>query len=360
MSTFGIEEEFFLLDPATGLPAVPDARTRETLMSIRAGDSRSQHELLDCQVEMATPVCSSANEALASLRGFRRGLATTASGNDLQAVSMGTAPLIPVHPAHVSPTDRYREIHRYLPGISGEQYVSGLHVHVAIPNSEAGILALNGLRGWFPLLAAIGANSPLWRGEDTGFSSWRTIHYRRWSVQGIPPHFADSEDYYRRLALVLGADVVLDAGHIGWAARLSNHYPTIEIRVADAQLRAEEAVSLALVIRALVETSIHAPRNDSGLLPELLDLAFWQAAKHGLGGNQLDPETGRGIPTEHMIAALKRRIRDALDESGDFELVDSTLDRLLRDGNGARRQRDSLARGGLAKVTADAAAELTA
>ncbi|WP_411734706.1 glutamate--cysteine ligase [Paeniglutamicibacter sp.] len=360
MNTFGIEEEFFLLDPTSGLPAVPDAKARATLMSIRAGGSRSQHELLGCQLEMATPVCTNAKEALVSLRGFRRGLATTAAGIDLQVVSMGTAPLIPDGPAHISPLERYREIHRYLPGISSEQYVSGLHVHIAIPDSEAGILALNGLRRWLPLLVAIGANSPFWRGEDTGFASWRSIHYRKWSVQGIQPYFADADDYYKRLALVLGSDAVLDAGHIGWAARLSCNYPTVEIRVADAQLRAEDSVTLALVIRALVETSIHAPHRETGLHNEMLDLAFWQAAKHGLGGNQLDPETGHAIPVQHMLGALAERIRDALAENGDSDLVDATLERLPRDGNGARRQRESLARGGLARVIADAATDLTA
>ena len=360
MHTFGIEEEFFLLDPATGLPAAPDAKARRALMSLRAGESRSQHELLDCQVEMATPVCSTARQAMDSLHGYRRGLAKTAEGHDLLAVSLGTAPLIPDGAATIAPTDRYQEMHRYLPGISSEQYVSGLHVHVSIPDSEAGILALNGLRRWLPLLAAMGANSPFWRGEDTGFASWRSIHYRKWSVQGIQPYFIDASDYYKRLAVILGSDVVVDAGYIGWAARLSSHYPTIEVRVADAQLQAGDSVPLALIIRALVETSIRTPCQEAGLHPELLDLAFWQAAKHGLSGNQLDPESGNRIPASHLVGALLRHIRDALDEYGDGELVDSAMDRLLEFGTGAARQRDSLARGGINQVIVDAATALTA
>lgn len=360
MSTFGIEEEFFLLDPATGLPAAPDTRTREKLMSIRAGSSGSQHELLDCQVEMSTPVCTLPEEGLRSLRGYRRGLATTADGSDLMAVSMGTAPRVPHGAAKITPLERYQEIHRHLPGISGQQYVSGLHVHVGIPDAETGVLALNSLRRWTPLLVALGANSPLWRGEDTGFASWRNIHYRMWSVNGIQPYFSDAEDYHTRLSVLLASDVLLDAGHIGWAARLSRSYPTVEIRVADAQLRAEDSLSLALVIRALVETGIREPLREDGLPAELLDLAFWQAAKHGLDGNQLDPATGHGIPADHMVAALLRRIGDALDEGGDRDLVGSWLQRLLADGNGARRQRNSLAAGGLARVLSDAAADLTA
>lgn len=37
MSTFGIEEEFFLLHPETGLPADPDAATSAIIMGIKAG-----------------------------------------------------------------------------------------------------------------------------------------------------------------------------------------------------------------------------------------------------------------------------------------------------------------------------------
>lgn len=358
MSTFGIEEEFFLLDPASGLPAVPDEGTRKRLMSIRAGASTSQHELLDCQVEMATPVCSVSEEALASLRGFRRNLATTASASNLVAVSMGAAPLMPEGPATIAPVERYRQIHRYLPGISSQQYVSGMHVHVSIADSEAGVLALNGVRRWLPMLVAIGANSPYWRGMDTGFASWRSIHYRMWSVQGIQPHFDGPEDYYRFLSQVLSSDVVLDAGHIGWAARLSQNYPTIEIRVADAQLRAADSVALALAIRALVETCVHQPLPESGLSSKMLDLAFWQGAKHGLDGSQLDPETGRSLSPEQMVGSLLRRIGDALEENGDKEEVESAFGRLLADGNGARLQRDSLAFGGLDGVVGKAAALL--
>jgi hypothetical protein len=37
MRTFGIEEEFFLLNPDTGMPGVPDPVASAALMDIRAG-----------------------------------------------------------------------------------------------------------------------------------------------------------------------------------------------------------------------------------------------------------------------------------------------------------------------------------
>lgn len=233
-----------------------------------------QREWLACQIEYATPVCQNADEGLEHLRSFRRELAEAAGDNDLIAVGLGAAPAIPVESAMVTDTERYQQIGEHLPGIAAEQYVSGLHIHVSIPDQEAGVVALNAMRPWLPLLVALGANSPYWRAMDAGFASWRTIQYRRWSVQGIPPRFKDALDYRQRLERLMNSDVLLDGGHIGWAARLSANYPTIEARVADSQLRAEDSVLLALVVRALVDTAVENPGMAEDYPPEVLDLAF--------------------------------------------------------------------------------------
>src|SRR6185312_13293371 len=96
--------------------------------------------------------------------------------------------------------------------------------------------------------------------------------------------FADARDYLARMEYLLASDVVLDAGHIGWGARLSTRFPTAEIRVADAQLCASDVVVLALVMRALVSAGIHSPARIPDPAPEALDIAQWQAAKFGTRG----------------------------------------------------------------------------
>ena len=360
MSTFGIEEEFFLLNPDTGMPGVPDAATSAALLDIHAGGNSTASELLACQVESATPICSDGPSALAALREYRKELARTVQGLGLLPVGLGAAPVVPAGPAAIADQERYRTLHEYLPGISSEQYVSGLHVHVSVPDADAGVVALNALRPWLPLLLAIGSNSPWWHGADTGFASWRSIHYRRWSIQGIQPQFADGEDYRARLDTLLASDVVLDQGHIGWAARLSGRYPTLEVRIADAQLRAEDSVLLALLVRALVDASLQAPATARPLLPEGLDLAFWQAAKHGMVGDQVDPGSRRTLPTGRLLEALLQLVGEALSRNGDTDFVHAGLQRLARHGNGAQRQRNSFQRGGLAQVVVDAGEELTA
>lgn len=348
MNTFGVEEEFFLLDGETGLPAVP----RGELLGLGTHrlEGEIQKEWLACQIEFATGVCQSPQDGLDQLRTFRRKLASAAQAEGLMAVGLGAVPAISTETATVTDTERYQRIAQHMPGIAAEHYLSGQHIHVGIENREEGIVAMNALRPWLPLLLAISANSPYWRAADTGFASWRTIQYRRWSVQGIPPAFKDSRDYDQRLGRVLASDVVLDSGHVGWAMRLSENQPTVEVRVADSQMRAADSVLLALLVRGLVDQAVKYPSRNREFDPEFLDIAFWQAAKHGLDGPLLNPWTSSTTSTEAFLQTLLTHIEPALRDSGDYEYVRQELEETVRRGNGARRQRQAFAQGSLSEL----------
>ncbi|GAA1496809.1 carboxylate-amine ligase [Paeniglutamicibacter kerguelensis] len=358
MRTFGMEEEFFIVSPLTGLPCAPPAAARAALLALTVGGTTTVGEFLACQVESNSPICTDRAEALDTVRSYRAALSRAATDLGFQVVALGTPPRIPNAPAVVTPTDRYRAITSLCEGIATEHYVSGLHVHVCIEDPESGIIALNELRRWLPVLTACGSNSPYWRGNDSGFASWRNIHYRRWSVQGIPPHFAGLQDYERRMQYMLDSDVVLDPGHISWGARLSTHYPTVEVRVADTQMNASNTVLLALIARALVDTSINGAPPGLPPLAEALDLAQWQAAKFGLHGNHLDPLDGTRTSAAGMLRSLMGYIQHALKQNGDSDYVAAGLARLLEHGTGAGIQRDRFHRGGFNAVLDEAAAAI--
>lgn len=357
MSTFGIEEEFFMIDAETGLPAEPDPNPfKELLDSQRRGEV--QHELLACQLEYASAICEDRNQALAELRGFRSALAHQAEASSMIVAGLGAAPMIAQKTPTVTDNERYQDIHALLPGITSEHYMCGLHIHVSIPDRDAGVRALNFLRPWLPLFCALGANSPLWHGADSGFSSWRTIHYRKWSVQGIPPHFSDASDYESRLRVLVDTEAVPDQGHIGWAVRLSETHPTIELRVADSQLRAHDSVLIAVLARAVVDTALKPGATSYEYLPERLDIAFWQAAKHGLTGNQINPGDGSTVSSKDLMSRLLRLIEPALRESGDYDFAVHSLRNILEMGNGAVRQRAAFERGSISHLLANAHSEM--
>jgi glutamate---cysteine ligase / carboxylate-amine ligase len=353
MTTIGVEEEYLLLDPDTGLP-VPQAgkvRMAAGLGHIVAAQE-VQHELLQAQVEVATPVCDTLEEAGGHLLRLRHAVAVAAEEHGCRVAACGTAPLRHGGPEAVTDKARYRAMVTQAPQLVAEQLVNGMHVHVAVPGQEEGVQVLNRIRAWLPTLTAMSANSPLWDGHDTGFASWRTVIFSRWPVSGMPPSFQDAADYERRVKRLVEADLIADTGQIYWQARLSPRYPTIEVRCFDVQLSADEAVMLAGIIRALVETALAetadgAPANDCA--PELLQAAMWHAARHGLGDTLVDPG---GTPRRagDVVHQLLRHVAPALDASGDTRHVMALIHRLLRNGTGADCQRAALAEGGLPAV----------
>ncbi|MER2135338.1 MAG: glutamate--cysteine ligase [Arthrobacter sp.] len=363
MATFGIEEEFLLVDAATGLPAPRAAELARTLAAVPAvppaGASlpSGQAEFLACQLETSTVICETVEEASASLLAARTAIAGAAASAGIGVVLSGAAPRIADSPAEVTGTERYQAMGELTGAVAGEHYLNGTHVHVAVPDRETGIAALNRLRPWLSILAALGGNSPFWRGRDTSFASWRLIHYRRWSVQGCPPEFVDAADYDRRLARLLDSDAVLDAGHVGWAARLSQRYPTVEVRVGDAQLEAADAVLLGALVRGLVLTAATDPEPVPG--PELLDAGLWQAARYGLGGRLMGVQ-GDSAAAADQVGALLEHIRPSLEDNGDLDYVRDGVQRMLVSGTGADRQRAAYASGGWDGLTGLFESALTA
>ncbi|MCC9203566.1 carboxylate-amine ligase [Arthrobacter sp. zg-Y769] len=344
--TFGIEEEFLLMDASTGFPTAAQELTR-ALISPDQGTFTSSAELLDAQVESSTRVCTTREEALDALLGFRSRLAGAAAATGVRVAATGAAPRIAEGPPVLNSSDRYRRMGVLTGAVAHEQYVNGTHIHVGIPSRDTGVRVLNGLRPWLALLGAVAANSPYWRGQDSSFASWRMVHYRRWSVQGCPPVFADAQDYARRLEGLLATDVVLDAGHVGWAARLSENFPTVEVRIADAQLQAGDSLLLAALVRSLVQTLASDGAAVPAVVPdpELLDVGLWQAARFGMGGNLLS-HPGGSVPAAEHLDALLEYVAPALEDAGDSDFVTAGLARVLGTGTGAERQRAAVRSGG--------------
>nr|WP_272902239.1 YbdK family carboxylate-amine ligase [Brevibacterium daeguense] len=372
---FGIEEEFLLVAQHTGSPATPTPEQSAGLLAIDAGGCTLSREWLSCQIEHGTPVLTEGGTALEALQAVRGAVAETVTGFGMSAVPLGTSPLLPDAGSAISADARYQHLAQLLPAIAADQYINGMHVHVAIPDREAGVRALNGLRPWYPVLTALGANSPLWRGSDSGFASWRSIHYRRWMITGIPPLFADAADHDARVSALLTSDAAEGPAFIGWLGRLSHRHPTIEIRTCDVQLTAADAAAIALLTRALVtagmEGALAGPdsevpgaaadvtRAGSPWTPELLDLAHWQAAQLGLTGRLLDPVTAASVPAveaaERALTAAQPFFADRQEE----RFVRAAIARLCSTGGGAGRQRRALARGGVPAVLEDAVRLLT-
>ncbi|MDN5630468.1 MULTISPECIES: carboxylate-amine ligase [Kocuria] len=359
MSTFGIEEEFLLMDGQDHLPARPTQQQSVQLTTLEAGGASATPEWLACQVEETSPIFHDSATAMDSLVEFRTALKDAAAPMGMDVVGLASAPQIRPEPADPSWNERYQRHSLQTPAIAADQYISGLHVHLGFPDLEVAVQALNGLRGWLPALVALGANSPLWRGAESGFESWRSIHYRRWMANGVPPHFKDLEDHEVRVAMLSAFDVIENPSSLSWLARLSHRHGTLEIRACDVQLEARDSVSIAVLIRALGNYALENP-PEIQFTQEYLDIALWQAARWGLGGRVLDPESAGPVPADALIESLLKRVRGYHTSEADREFAEAGIHRILKNGNGAIRQRRAFSQGGLPGLMTMASEAMTA
>ena len=161
---------------------------------------------------------------------------------------------------------------------------------------------------------------------------------------------------------MVASGTLLDTGMVYFDARLSEHYPTLEIRIADVCLYAGDAVLIAALSRALVETEARRWRAGAGVQHqriEILRLAGWRASRSGLDDVLLNPLTGRPEPAATVARTLLDHVRDALDEAGEAAAVSDLLTAVLARGNGAAFQRSACRDGGMADMIDSAATATT-
>jgi carboxylate-amine ligase len=358
--TLGVEEEFVLLDPATGaaVPAGPE------LVRMLGGEPGVRQELMRFQVETATGVCTSLDQVGRELARLRRLAAAAAAQLGCRLVACGAAPYRTPGLAAVTGQPRYRELARRYGPVVAEAGTCGCHVHVGVPSRDLGVQVLARLRPWLAPLLAITANSPIVGGHDTGWASWRYVLQSRWPTAVPPEAWPDAAAYDAAVRRLIGRGAALDERNVYFWARLSPRYPTVEVRVADVCLDAGTAVLLAGLTRALVATALAEARRGTPV-PAAPDrqiaAALTAAARHGLAGPGVDPLTGQAAGAPALRARLLDHVYPALADRGDTETITRLLRRLEDRGTGADRQRALLTSGisTPAFITALAAATLS-
>jgi glutamate---cysteine ligase / carboxylate-amine ligase len=371
MRTVGVEEELLLVDPVSGEP-LSAAATVLRVDQHRSEGAATDHpeeeqvggtlegELHQQQLETDTRPHTDLGELAMELLAWRRRAGDAARAGGARVAALATSPL-PVTP-RTTPTDRYLRMAERFGLTQAEQLTCGCHVHVSVESPEEGVAVLDRVRVWLPVLTALSANSPYWQGQDSHYASYRSQAWGRWPSAG-PIEVQGSVQRYRSMvSTLLGTGVLLDEAMAYFDARLSARYPTVEIRVADVCLRAEDAVLLAALCRGLVETAAEEARHggDAPAVPSaLLRLATWRAGRSGVDDVLVDPEDWRPRPAPEVVTALLDHVRPALERSGDLARVEAGLDDVLARGTGAGHQRAVLARSGrLSDVVLDAV-ELT-
>lgn len=358
MRTFGVEEELLIVDPTTGEPLAladallsghrmaaddaPDARSLETEDKTVYDDDEMglSAELKLEQIETQTRPCLEYGVLLDQIRAGRTLADRAAQKNGARVAALATSPLAST--SHTTPDPRYARMLERFGLTAQEQLTCGFHVHTYIESPEEGVAVLDRIRDKLAVLTALSANSPFWNGVPTGFESYRTQAWNRWPTSGPAGIYGTYPAYRRVVTRLLDSGVMLDEGMLYFDARLSRNHPTVEVRVADVCLRAEDAALIALLVRALVESASREWRDgvDPAPVPTvLLRMAAWQASSSGLSGELLDFGTFRPARAADVVRSLVDYLAPVLDEQGELAIVRQGVEDIIARGTGAAEQR---------------------
>ena len=352
-TTLGVEEEYHLVDAATmGLADVPGVvDTARELLGVDA-----QSEISTSQLEVATPVCGSLAEVRAQLERLRRGADQAAAAHGCRVLACGTHPFSSWLDQQLTEGERYAEVHERLGLLALQQLIAGCHVHVNVADPELCVQVVDRLRPDLHLLLALSGSSPFWEGVDTGYASYRTQWFNRFPVTGTAQLVGDLATYQQLVRDLVDTGMVRDASHLYWDARASTRFPTVEVRVADTLPRLDDVVLQAALVRSLVRVAAaEAERGTAFAKPrsEVVRAARWRSAKEGVDGRLVDLRNGGLHPGVDLVQALVDRLRDDLEELGDWAEVSALTQQALADGTSATRQRAVVKRGGTLREVAE-------
>ena len=333
----GIEEELLLVDPdSLQLAHVAD----RIVPRVELPEGRADHEAFLAEIELRSSPCPDVAAAIAELEENR---AAARAGATLMAV--GLHPDACYGDVELVDSERYRRVEDEMRGLIKRTPECALHVHVGMPDPEAAVAASTGLREALPLIQGLGAGSAFWFGLDSGLASARSA-----MVQGYGPGAASAA----QLGRVPGGARSDRRGrraagpHHGLVdVRLQPRLGTVELRELDVQAGLDEAAGMAgagasarAACRGGARRAARAGTDDRVVVVPR-------------DARRLDAE----IAHRGELVPLRDVARETLASLAGEDPALEGVAKILREGNGADRQRAAFARGGMRALLEHLAAE---
>jgi carboxylate-amine ligase len=317
--TVAVEEEFALLDPETlGL-----VNRFEELQEAALGTELEPHlvgELIASEIEVRTGRCDSFPDAAALLGERRQQLRALVERHGVVLGATGTHPWSPWQEQRIIDTPHYRLNDEVLRYVVWRNNSFGQHVHVGINGADRAIRVCSALRNYLPELLALSASSPFVEGVFSGLHSARTqIFTRMFPRCGIPDALAGWDEWETYVRFLYETGSITEHTQIWWSVRPHLAFPTVEIRICDAQPDLGESRSLAALSYALTARIARALDEGEPLqdLPHrLLEENLWRAIRYGLSGELIDFASGESIPARARLEQLLEWVRPVAEELG--------------------------------------------
>src|SRR5215213_1229379 len=339
--TVGVEEEFQLIDPVTrGLtPAVDE------VLAVGEGSRLITSELSQSCVEMLSPVFGTVADLARELPGLRGEVRDLARSGGAEIVGAGAHPFSEPTEQPLTGGAHNLRVEEEMGWVARTQAIYGLHVHVAVPDGEAAIRAVNTLAGYVPLIVALSNNSPFWRGSDTRLGSTRIKVFEMFPRSGLPPAFRSWEDFEDHIGALVAAGAIPDYSWCWWDARPHQKFGTVELRSPDVQTDASYTAALAALVQCLVASATARMDEQPPGNTQFNAENKWRAVRHGMDADFYDFAAGMAASARSVARGLVEELRPIAQDLGCEEELCGVLE-IVELGTGAELQRAAFERSG--------------
>jgi carboxylate-amine ligase len=312
---FGIEEEYFVVDRRSGALRCELPKAFMIAAQKRLGD-RLMYEILQSQIEVATPPLTQPAEARRDLQHYRSLLAAVGEQHGIGILAAGTHPFGYPEQQRMTEKRRYTKVINELGMVGLGSPICGLHVHVEVPADVSRVDIMHRCVPFLPLLLALSTSSPFWAGYDTGLLGYRNAVNDAMPRTGFPEMFRSEDEYRNYVSALVEANIIQDATYVWWALRPSLRHPTLELRLTDCCTFIADSVAIASLYRAIVARLVRDPALNSGFCPirrSLCEENRWRAQRYGIDGTYIDPTTRESTSFRRMFDETIALIADEVD-----------------------------------------------
>ena len=358
--TLGVEEEFQIVDPETR-----ELRSRAQQILDEGKRLLREHvkpELHQSVVEIGTGICKNVQEVRRDVTELRGELIRLARRNGLGVAAAGTHPFSHWADQLITSDPRYDAIVDELQTLARANLVFGLHVHVGIKDRDLALQIMNEARYFLPHLLALSTNSPFWLGRNTGLKSYRTRVFEQFPRTSIPEPFETAAAFEEFVRVLVKTNCIDNGKKVWWDVRPHPFYDTLEFRVCDIPMRADETGALAAHLQAICAKLYELRARNLGFRVYRRGLILenkWRASRWGIDGKLIDFGKELEVPFRDLAGELLDFVDDVVDELGSRQEVES-IGWILRHGSGADRQLARFAESGDLRKVVDLICEETA
>mgnify|MGYP006263005559 FL=1 len=340
--TVGVEVESQIVDKSSG----DLVNIAENIVNGYGNEERVKHELYLSTVEVTSSPALDTNNTYSELSSIFKDILQLANKNNAGLIATGTHPFALYEDQVITNVNpRYEEFANKYGWAVRRLLTFGMHVHVGMDSKEKAVAVHDEIRKYLPLVLALSACSPFWRGKDTELYCSRLSVFQGLPNTGLPEPYYEWREYEQSLQTLVEADII-KAG-VGYRqiwkdVRIHPAYGTIEVRIADSMPSLIDTVAVATFVQSLA-IYIGNKWEDGNLPPPtpnwLIERNRWAAIKEGLNAKFIIDLDGRTKPIKEVIKNLTKEISPIAESLGSLNRLNE-LENIFKSDNMVENMRN--------------------